>query len=96
MTDCHGPLYRKCGIGCVPGCRTGAELGENFERTLVPATKKEEKGKMNENDTSGGPIPFMQQLLDSPLLLLTIGVVTPTVLYIIWGVMEVIAIPLAP
>jgi len=58
--------------------------------------KTEEKGNMNENDTSGGPIPFMQQLLDSPLLLLAIGVIVPTILYTLWGVMEVIAIPLAP
>lgn len=47
---------------------------------------------------SGAPdeqIPLMQQLLDSPLLLLVIGIVMPTVLYILWGVMEIIAIPLA-
>ncbi len=41
------------------------------------------------------PVPMMQQLLDSPFLLLLIGVALPTVLYIIWGVMEVVAIPVA-
>jgi hypothetical protein len=41
------------------------------------------------------PIPFMQRLLDSPLLLLFIGVAMPTLLYTLWGVMEIIAIPLA-
>lgn len=41
-------------------------------------------------------IPFMQQLLDNPLLLLFLGVASPSILYILWGVMEVIAIPLAP
>jgi len=46
---------------------------------------------MSENEK----IPFMQQLLDSPLLLLAIGVVVPMILYVVWGVMEVIAIPLA-
>lgn len=40
-------------------------------------------------------IPFMQQLLDSPFLLLVIGILSPMVLYVIWGVMEVISIPLA-
>lgn len=40
-------------------------------------------------------IPFMQQLLDSPFLLLAIGVLMPMVLYVVWGVMETIAIPLA-
>lgn len=40
-------------------------------------------------------IPFMQQLLDSPFLLLAIGILSPMVLYVIWGVMETISIPLA-
>jgi hypothetical protein len=41
------------------------------------------------------PIPAMQQLLDNPFLLLFIGVATPTVLYIVWGVMEIISLPVA-
>lgn len=41
------------------------------------------------------PIPFMQRVLDNPFLLLFLGVVVPTVLYTIWGVMEVASIPLA-
>jgi hypothetical protein len=40
-------------------------------------------------------IPFMQRLLDNPFLLLFIGVVVPTVIYILWGVMEIAQIPLA-
>lgn len=40
-------------------------------------------------------IPVMQQLLDNPFLLLFLGVVIPTVFYIIWGVMEIIQIPIA-
>jgi hypothetical protein len=40
-------------------------------------------------------IPFMQQLLDNPFLLLFLGVVVPTVLYLIWGIMEIISIPIA-
>lgn len=40
-------------------------------------------------------IPFMQQVLDSPFLLLFIGITVPTVFYIIWGVMEVVSIPIA-
>lgn len=41
-------------------------------------------------------IPFMQRVLDNPFLLLFIGVVMPTVLYIIWGILELIQIPVAP
>jgi hypothetical protein len=38
-------------------------------------------------------IPFMQQVLDNPFLLLFIGITIPTVLYIVWGVMEIASIP---
>jgi hypothetical protein len=41
------------------------------------------------------PIPFMQRVLDNPFLLLFLGVAIPTVLYTLWGVMEVASIPLA-
>lgn len=40
-------------------------------------------------------IPVMQKMLDNPFLLLFIGVVMPTVFYIIWGIMEIISIPIA-
>ena len=40
-------------------------------------------------------IPTMQRVLDNPFLLLFLGVVIPTVLYILWGVMEVASVPLA-
>ncbi len=39
------------------------------------------------------PVPAMQQLLDNPFLLLFIGIAMPTVLYIVWGVMEIVSIP---
>jgi hypothetical protein len=41
-------------------------------------------------------VPFMQRLLDNPFLLLFIGVTVPTVLYIVWGIMELVQIPVAP
>ena len=40
-------------------------------------------------------VPMMQRVLDNPFLLLFIGVVFPTVFYVIWGVMEVASIPIA-
>ena len=51
-----------------------------------------------QSPTPGGPserVPFMQRLLDNPFLLLFLGVAIPTVLYIIWGVMEIVSIPIA-
>lgn len=46
----------------------------------------------------GGPparVPFMQQVLDNPFLLLFLGVTIPAVLYTVWGVMEIASIPVA-
>jgi hypothetical protein len=41
-------------------------------------------------------VPIMQRIIDNPFLLLFIGVVVPTVFYVIWGIMEIITIPMAP
>ncbi len=40
-------------------------------------------------------IPIMQRIIDNPFILLFIGVVVPTVFYVIWGIMEIVTIPLA-
>jgi len=40
-------------------------------------------------------VPAMQRVLDNPFLLLFIGVVMPTVFYILWGIMEIVTIPMA-
>jgi len=40
------------------------------------------------------PTPLMQRILDNPFLLLFLGVTLPTVLYLIWGIMEVASVPL--
>ena len=48
-----------------------------------------------EQPPSSERIPMMQQILDNPFLLLFLGITLPTVLYLIWGVMEVASIPLA-
>lgn len=57
------------------------------------------KGRHMSDQDSGKDrerIPFMQRVLDNPFLLLFLGVVIPTVLYIIWGIMELSQIPVAP
>jgi hypothetical protein len=40
-------------------------------------------------------VPVMQRILDNPFLLLFLGVTVPTVFYIIWGVMEIVQIPIS-
>ncbi len=41
-------------------------------------------------------IPAMQSLMDNPFLLLFIGVTMPTVFYLMWGIMEIATLPVAP
>ncbi|MDK1024871.1 MAG: hypothetical protein QGD92_11650 [Gammaproteobacteria bacterium] len=48
---------------------------------------------MSEQDED--QIPMMQKLLDNPFILLFLGVATPSLLYLIWGIMEIVSIPLA-
>ena len=54
----------------------------------------------NDNDADQGQeriqIPLMQQLLDNPFLLLFLGVLIPMVVYIVWGVIDILTIPSAP
>ena len=52
-------------------------------------------GSTPANDVPDEPIPVMQQLLDNPFLLLFLGIALPTVLYVVWGVMEIVGIPIA-
>ena len=48
------------------------------------------------SSTSRSPkVPMMQRLLDNPFALLFLGVVIPTVFYLIWGILEVAQIPIA-
>jgi hypothetical protein len=51
----------------------------------------------NAGETIQNPerVPMMQRVLDNPFLLLFLGVTLPTVLYLIWGIMEVASVPLA-
>ena len=50
---------------------------------------------MSDQDDETGPVPLVQQLLDNPFLLLFIGVMVPMVVYTLWGVIDVLTIPLA-
>ncbi len=48
------------------------------------------------NNNEDERIPAMQSLIDNPFLLLFIGVAMPTVFYTIWGIMEIVTLPVAP
>ena len=47
------------------------------------------------NNREDENVPVMQRVLDNPFLLLFLGVTMPTVFYILWGVMEIVGIPVA-
>jgi hypothetical protein len=51
------------------------------------------------DENTGAPdfvrIPIFQRILDNPFILLFVGVVVPAVFYIIWGIMEIVTIPIA-
>ena len=51
---------------------------------------------MSDQNNDDERISGWQHLLDSPFLLLFIGVAMPTVFYIVWGVMEIVNLPVAP
>jgi hypothetical protein len=49
---------------------------------------------MSDHDQDdSGPVPMMQKLLDNPFLLLFLGVASPALLYLVWGIMEIVTIP---
>ena len=52
---------------------------------------------MSEQDTDEDSerVPFMQRVLDNPFLLLFLGVAVPSVFYLIWGIVEILQIPVA-
>ncbi len=50
---------------------------------------------MHDNDSENEKIPLIQQLLDNPFLLLFLGVMIPMIVYVLWGVIDILTIPLA-
>ena len=50
---------------------------------------------MHGDDDDQQPIPFMQKVLDNPFILLFIGIAIPTLTYIVWGIMELISLPIS-
>lgn len=46
-------------------------------------------------DDADAPVPMMQQLLDNPFLLLFLGVLIPMLVYTLWGVIDILTVPLA-
>jgi len=47
------------------------------------------------HDDDNDPVPWMQQLLDNPFLLLFLGVFVPMMVYTVWGVVDILTLPMA-
>ena len=48
---------------------------------------------MSAHDDENEQMPMMQKLLESPFLLLFLGVMVPMVVYNLWGVIDILSIP---
>jgi len=72
-------------------CIEDTALSDLEKGRVMPTTEP------NAGETIQNPerVPMMQRVLDNPFLLLFLGVTLPTVLYLIWGIMEVASVPLA-
>ena len=55
----------------------------------------EENPPMSAHDDDNDPVPWMQKLLDNPFLLLFLGVFIPMVVYNLWGVIDILTIPVS-
>lgn len=62
----------------------------------IDAARRTQAGSAHAaHDDPNEPVPLMQQLLDNPFLLLFIGVMVPMVVYTLWGVIDILTIPMA-
>jgi hypothetical protein len=61
-----------------------------------PASQPNEERIMNQDhdDDATAPVPWMQQLLDNPFILLFLGVFVPMVVYTAWGVFDILTLPM--
>ena len=50
---------------------------------------------MSEMSQAEEKVLMMQQLLDNPFLLLFLGVLIPMIVYTLWGVIDILTVPLA-
>jgi len=49
----------------------------------------------DQSDQNEGDIPVMQKVLDNPFLLLFLGVFVPMMVYTVWGVVDILTLPMA-
>jgi hypothetical protein len=67
-------------------------LASSFQPRAAARQPLEGRNMANNNDDD---VPFMQKLLDNHFLLLFLGVASPGVIYILWGIIDIMSVPLA-
>lgn len=78
-------------------CGQADAVASQWRKALM-AVENSQSGEDQATEGGGAPlgrVPMMQRVLDNPFLLLFLGVVIPTVFYLIWGIMEITQIPIA-
>jgi hypothetical protein len=85
-TECRDPADGR------PGSIHAAE-----RRRPGPATKRRRHpmSTPHSHDDENAPVPWVQQLLDNPFLLLFLGVFVPMMVYTVWGVVDILTLPMA-
>jgi hypothetical protein len=66
-----------------------------FRISIQPRAARAIKKGRNMANNNDDDVPFMQKLLDNHFLLLFLGVASPGVLYILWGIVDIMSVPLA-
>jgi hypothetical protein len=77
-----------------------AGVERHFDRGISPkdndmSQTKTPSAPSHDIDDPNEPVPFMQKLLDNPFILLFLGVMVPMVVYTLWGVIDILTVPLA-
>jgi hypothetical protein len=79
-----------------PGAATGSVYHAWRHHPRYRDTTKEATMSSPEtHDDDNAPVPWMQQLLDNPFLLLFLGVFVPMMVYTVWGVVDILTLPMA-
>ena len=76
------------------GLRRGSNHRTTLPRTQTLSTEETPTNTSHDDDATA-PVPWVQQLLDNPFLLLFLGVMVPMVVYTVWGVFDILTLPVA-
>jgi len=79
-----------------PRCELTFDGGLLYETRRFTMSQSNDPGAAHVvTEDPNEPVPFMQQLLDNPFILLFLGVMVPMLVYTLWGVIDILTVPLA-